>query len=375
MTPEGNIGIRLAWDGKQISRVQISPRPLVQVNALLRGKSPQEALRIIPMIFSLCGQAQAAAAATALDAAASGDMPVVPLTRERRVLAEALQEILWRFLLDLPRILHAPPQSQQLALLRRQLAGCLSAADEAQWQQGIAGLASATGHALFGTAAGWTACKDAANLIRMLEASDTATARLLVACWKNDTPPAGKPVALMPFAQAGHVMDTLLPSLAAEPRFSAYPTWQGHAMETGSLARMQHCPPMAGLLTNRAPSTGLRLLARLLDIDDLLSRLRAPALPEDSFVQGAPFGPGAGIAWVQNARGLLLHRAVLDKQGAIADYCVVAPTEWNFHPAGPCAQELTCKPASTRAQAHQHAELAAHSLDPCVAYQIEVDHA
>lgn len=376
MTPEGNIGIRLAWDGKQISRVQISPRPLAGINALLRGKSPQEALRIIPMVFSLCGQAQAAAAATALDAAASGNPPVVPLNRERRVLAEALQEILWRFLLDLPRILHAPPQPQQLASLRRGLGDCMACPDEAQWQHAIAKLEEAVSATLLGPAAeGWQEVIDAAQLIGMLEASDTATARLLVDCWKNDAPPAGQPVGLMPFVQASHVMDALLPALAGDTRFSVHPTWQGQAMETGSLARMQHCAPIAGSLSEQGPSVGLRLIARLLETGELFSRLRAPELPEDSFVQGAPCGPGAGIAWVQNARGLLLHRVVLDKQGTIADYGVVAPTEWNFHPSGPCARELTGKPTSTRTQAHQHAELAVHSLDPCVAYQIEVDHA
>jgi uptake hydrogenase large subunit len=78
---------------------------------------------------------------------------------------------------------------------------------------------------------------------------------------------------------------------------------------------------------------------------------------------------------VQNARCLLLHRAVLDKQGTIADYRLVAPTEWNFHPDGPYAQGLNDKPASTRAQVLHDAELLAHALDPCVAYQIEVDHA
>jgi hypothetical protein len=56
-----------------------------------------------------------------------------------------------------------------------------------------------------------------------------------------------------------------------------------------------------------------------------------------------------GVAWVQNARGLLLRRTVLDKQGTIADYYLVAPTEWNFHPDGPYAQGWNDKPATTPA--------------------------
>lgn len=376
MALEGTIGIRLAWDGTRICRVQIDPRPLVQINTLLRGKSPQEAVRIIPMVFSLCGQAQAAAAATALEAAATNTAPSVPLSRERRVLAEALQEILWRVLLDLPRILHAPSQPEQLATLRRQLAECLSSTEESHWHHGIARLENAVNDTLLGPAG---ACldqiDDIESLIAALDAANTATTRLLVDCWSKNVAAGGNRVALMPFATRQQVLTELVPVLLDDPDFPAHPVWQGHAAETGALARMQHCQPIAQVLDKQAPSTALRLIARLAEIGELFSRLRAPELPEDSFVQGAPCASGIGIAWVQNARGLLLHRVVLDKQGMIADYCLVAPTEWNFHPDGPCVHGLTGLPAATRAQAHQHAELLVHSLDPCVAYQIEVDHA
>lgn len=44
-------------------------------------------------------------------------------------------------------------------------------------------------------------------------------------------------------------------------------------------------------------------------------------------------GPGVGRALVETARGLLLHEITLDGD-RIADYVIVAPTEWNFHPRG-----------------------------------------
>jgi hypothetical protein len=46
--------------------------------------------------------------------------------------------------------------------------------------------------------------------------------------------------------------------------------------------------------------------------------------------------PGVGRALVETARGLLMHEIVLDGE-RIADYFIVAPTEWNFHPQGPLA--------------------------------------
>ena len=356
-------------------RARIEPRPLVPLGTLLRGKQPKDALQMIPMIFSLCGQAQAAAAATAIDAAAHNAAPSVPLWRERRVLTETLQELLWRLLLDLPRIMHAPAHPELLASLRRRLADCWVQTDEPGWQKQLADLEHAVGEALLGSPARLNEIEDADALLHILKTADTATARLLTTCWNEDDHLPDTGVPLMPFADRNHALTELAPSLRDDAAFPLYPHWQGRPAETGALARMQFCPPIAELLVRHGPSPGLRLFARLLEIRELFSRLRAPGLQEDSFVQGAPYDAGVGVAWVQNARGLLLHRAVLDKQGTIEDYCLVAPTEWNFHPEGPYAQGLKDKPASTRAQALHDAELLAHSLDPCVAYQIEVDHA
>lgn len=376
MTLEGTIRIRLAWDGRQVCRALIEPRTLVPLNALLRGKQPEDALRMIPMLFSLCGQAQAAAAASALEAAASNTTPSIPLLRERRVLMEALQETLWRLLLDLPHIMRAPAHPELLATLRRALADCLALKHETDWQNAIAELEKAVAEALLADAATeLNEIEDAEGLIQALNKAPTSTALLLAECWSRDEHSPGSAVTLMPCADPALLLANLAPTLRDDTSFPLRPTWQGHAIETGALARMQYYPPIARLLEQSGPSTGLRLIARLLEVGALFSRLRAPELPVDSYVRAAPCGAGAGIASVQNARGLLLHRVALDKHGRIADYCLVAPTEWNFHPAGSCAQGIVGRRVPSLVAARQDAELLVHSLDPCVAYQIEVDHA
>lgn len=375
MMSEARLRIRLEWDGQRICRVQVAPRPLVRINTLLRGKRADEALRMIPMVFSLCGKAQAAAAATALDAAAQVT-PSALLSRERRVLAEALQESLWRFLLDLPRLLHTLPQAVLLAALRRQLADCITMSEETEWQAAIAALDATVARALLGPAdATISALDDPDRLGRVLATADTATTRLIAACRGGDAGVRRGRVPLMPLVSRQDILSELEPSLRNNSGFPLRPYWHGNPAETGSLARMQHHPLIARLLAEQGPSIYLRLVARLAEIGELISRLRAPDLPEDSFVQGATCGPHAGIGWVQNARGLLLHRVVLDKHGTIEDYCLVAPTEWNFHPEGAILHGLAGAHATTAAQARQHAELLAHSLDPCVAHEIEVDHA
>lgn len=375
MMPEARIRIRLAWDGQRICRVQVAPRPLVRINALLRGKRADEALRVIPMVFSLCGKAQAAAAATALDAAAQV-IPSALLSRERQVLAEALQESLWRFLLDLPRLLHTMPQAVLLAALRRELADCMTISEETEWQAALAELEATVTHALLGSAVATISALDDPDLLgRALAAGDTATTRLIAACGGDEDSPCNAGVPLMPFANREDILGELEPALRNNPGFPSRPYWHGSPAETGPLARMQHHQLITRMLAEQGPSIYLRLVARLAEIGELFSRLRAPDLPEDSFVQGAPCGSHSGVAWVQNARGLLLHRVVLDKHGTIEDYCLVAPTEWNFHPEGAVLHGLAGAHATTAAQARQHAELLAHSLDPCVAHEIEVDHA
>jgi Ni,Fe-hydrogenase I large subunit len=83
---------------------------------------------------------------------------------------------------------------------------------------------------------------------------------------------------------------------------------------------------------------------------------------------------GCGIAWVENARGLLLHLVHLDA-GRISQYRIVAPTEWNFHPAGALQSALIGSPASDLTSIKKRAAQVVHSLDPCVTCRVEFDDA
>jgi Ni,Fe-hydrogenase I large subunit len=77
---------------------------------------------------------------------------------------------------------------------------------------------------------------------------------------------------------------------------------------------------------------------------------------------------------VETARGLLLHRARL-RGGRVADYQIVAPTEWNFHPEGALTRGLEGLTANDTPTLVKRARLAVHALDPCVACEVEVGHA
>ena len=346
MNLDAKIHIKLHWDGRHIGRAELQPRPLVRATELVRGKTAGQAAIIIPMLFSICGKAQGAAAAVAL-ALAQGSEPDRVAERERLVLAEALQELLWRFLLDLPRIMGGQGNPPLLAALRKGLAQAAAGQNEAAWQAFAAQAETALSQAILGmSVADWRKLADLEQLSEWLRRTDTETARNLLELWNGAGRWGDGGAALMPPASRERILNEVLPGLEGDEHFAQRPHWQGQVMETGSLARMQTHPVLAELLRQEGASILARFLARLFEMVELLDRLRQPV--GAGWVQGAALGPGIGLAWVQTARGLLLHRAELDGQGRVADYRIVAPTEWNFHPAGPCVEALTGKPAIQR---------------------------
>lgn len=393
MSLEGKVVLRLHWDGQRIVRAGLEPRHPLQAADLLRGKPAAQAAHTLPLLFSLCAKAQAAAAVTALEAA-QGMAPGAAAAkwRELMVRGEAIQELLWRFLLDLPGIMGEPRQPELLTELRRRFARVAAPAlgteewktpgaelpepDVAAWEEFSREVEAAIGADILGMPpADWVEAITVGQTARWLHASPTPTARLLLKLWNGRGLWGGGGIALMPETSRERVLNELLPGLENDPDFALRPHWLGQAMETGALARMRRHPLLAGLLQRDGVTVLARLLARLVELVELTRMLRVPAGESPGWVRGAALGYGIGLAWVQTARGLLVHRVELDDGGNVRDYRIVAPTEWNFHPSGACVRGLTGRAAASEDEARRCAELMVQALDPCVAYQIEIAHA
>ena len=89
------------------------------------------------------------------------------------------------------------------------------------------------------------------------------------------------------------------------------------------------------------------------------------------WVRAWTLADGTGLAAVQTARGLLMHQAPLARDGRIADYRMVAPTEWNFHPQGAlfrARRHRRCRDETSGAARRAGGA----ALDPCVGFRIEV---
>jgi Ni,Fe-hydrogenase I large subunit len=63
------------------------------------------------------------------------------------------------------------------------------------------------------------------------------------------------------------------------------------------------------------------------------------------------------------------------EDGRIADYRIVAPTEWNFHPRGAFVRGALALRTGKREAVRRDASRIVASLDPCVAWRVEVGHA
>ncbi|HDR8963475.1 hypothetical protein [Burkholderia vietnamiensis] len=157
-------------------------------------------------------------------------------------------------------------------------------------------------------------------------------------------------------------------AIAADPRFAQRPEQDGAPAETGVWTRC------GGPRAAAYDSAWLRLGARVAE----LARLAAGGSTAFALRSGAlALAPGEAMAWCETARGVLIHwvRLVPGDAARVADYRVVSPTEWNFHPDGTLAHALAR--VDVRPYGGDDAALAARvgalmgAFDPCIAYALE----
>ncbi len=380
---EDRITLILGVADGRVARTMVSVSRRATAATVLVGQPTDAAVRLVGLLFSLCGTAQTVAALGALEAAtARRSSPETVAARQALVLIEALEQGALRMGLDWAALVGLAPDDSGVRALRDDLEALRAivttavsgwdriggADDGAVWPP--AALADAVG-AVSARLGRWV--PDAATL------SDSVTA---IRAWAEDdqsvsaravalalaTPP--EPAPNVP-PLAGWRLVTFAERLrhdAEAAAFVARPEWRGAAAETGALARCAALPAVAALVTEGA-GLAARLVARALDLRRTEAALGALAEGEAPPPTVTGDGPGVGLAAVETARGLLVHRVVVARQRVTA-WQIIAPTDWNAHPDGALARTPLGWVATDRAALTRRVHLLALAIDPCVAYDL-----
>jgi coenzyme F420-reducing hydrogenase alpha subunit len=390
--PEGVIRARLFLTGGTITAVGIEPRPLPPLKALLKGKSSQEAVRLIPRLFSLCGVAQTVAGLDALEMALGIEAPAAQKAlRLLLTLAETVGEHARHLLLDGPLAFGLPPDVAAAKAIRKHIAMLkpLLAENEdwirpggaslncdpaalADWLEMLRKLVLS--HVMAGNdVAGLGSASDVDGWSRH---EGSVPARLLHKILRADLAGFGASATL----QMNHLpTDALMARLKGDDErdFARAPRdEQGYCLETGSLSRQGQHPIIQSFQKQGGLGLAARLAARLIELSHAITgiALSIPLLDSDQPTMSPLTGSGEGIGLAEAARGRLAHWVALT-DGMVEDYRLLAPTEWNFHPEGAFVQGLKGVRAADGQEAALKARWQALALDPCVSLEVEVSDA
>ncbi|HXQ32120.1 MAG TPA: hypothetical protein VN790_09175 [Steroidobacteraceae bacterium] len=337
------LDLTVGWRSGVIADISVhDERP--QPSRVLVGSTPAVALAMLGRLYAVCGRAQRACAELALAAAGGLPLPGARRAQLARVVGcEAVQEHLWRLMLDWPVKLGLSPLTE----LFKRWYGSIGAG-EPGWAAALleeladrglgvplAQLSDWRSLALFDQ---WSNSSPAAlaTLFQRLHQAGVAQ------CPSVDEPCDGTLAAECACTLAGYAEHPWLAALAA----------QGRWLEAHVGARLVGAVALATAL---AADAGVPI-----DMD-----AEAPA-------------PGRGLAIVTTARGILAHDLTL-VAGRIAAYAIRTPTDCNFAPDGAFVRRVVGRRAPTAEAARRCADLWALALDPCVSYavlpQMEGSHA
>lgn len=362
-----------------------STRPVGAVR-WFEGKSMDFALMSVPMLFNVCGKAQAVTLVRAIESARGMKPPYeVKQCREALVKLETLREQVFRVLVDWPSMIGETTDSKLLgdtAQAVAQLSEALGAKEilgvegagfsslarqrfSASWSE----LATALSNGLWGMPAeAWLQEMDAIEpLERWLGQAQNSTSRFLI--WLDAQPwsAAGSSMGCPEVERDDEVLQRRMEEEGEA--FAAEPDFDGVSPEQSWFTAMEPTPLIEALEAARGNGIYTRCIARLVFIAQLLRDLQKFSVegvldvPDDS--------PVPGMAHTEAARGRLTHWLRL-RGDTLERFCILAPTEWNFHPQGVARRSLESLWSEDPSTLERQARLLIQAIDPCVGYQLEI---
>ncbi len=343
---------------------------------LTRGIPADQVSAVLGNLYTLCGHAHRLCSEMAV-AAARGRPRAADPAEVARLQRDTASEHVRRMTLDWPRQLGAGSsvasieEEARLALVQCPIVLRASEPSSSTAPELHPGLLHWLEASILQTPASeWLACWDqepAGSLRSWSESSSSWLARLLNHARSMADVQTSSATGLRVHA-SDMGLRLLADCMGSKPEFTRTPVWRGECAETGTWTRLrQPMPPLVD-------TAWLKLGSRVAELARLATT-PTPAAAGDELLDAGCLALARyeGIAWVEMARGLLLHHVVLDDDGHQAQVgaChVLAPTEWNFHPRGPVAQVLESMEARPDVSTRCELELLVAAYDPCIRHEL-----
>ncbi|MCD8339781.1 MAG: hypothetical protein LUC43_06235 [Burkholderiales bacterium] len=364
----GGITVNLQVQDLKVEKASVHPDKEVKAEQILIGRDPVEAIDLIGDLFALCPHSQRAAAeaaiSTVIEGALSEDLGSV---LARSIQAERIAEGFRYFVLQLsPTSWKAKNTANFVPLWK--LVRNLEAKDltEPGWLTLQEAVSNRLGRYLKNAFEGtWendllngtfkNPCDGLLTVFSVLSRHRTLG-------WSS-VPPLK--ISNKVFLENLKSTRTPLEKLAKGP-FDYF---------TGACARMRNAPLTSSLLRTDGPSAYTRFVARF---EELLQDLQSKPVVSE-LVSSLRLSDTSAVSIVQNSRGVLLHYVEITKsvdgKNAIADYCILTPTEINVTKAPSFDKSLVGIKAPTEKELEELANLVTLSYDPCTEIKLEINHA
>ncbi|MCP3849201.1 MAG: hypothetical protein GY694_03020 [Gammaproteobacteria bacterium] len=395
---EGFLDIQLVMKNSEVNAVEIRSSRPVNASRVFIGKNINESLTMLPLLFSICGVAQACAGVRACEQALGLEVSEsLEQVRDKLVNMETLREHLWRILLDWPILLNKgmiekksisqqvnTQEMSEIIQYQKHYRQLLTADSNpflleqavssvrTESCQPINKLYQLLEKSIFAISpAQWLEIDTIEKLQHWFESSATIAAQFIKKIHQNQWQSLGRNnvKGLFTLQTEAVNIDTLVAQFDNE-NFVKLPQWHNKCYETSSLT----CVDSTLLQLLRFKwGNGLmsRLVARLTAMAQIITGLIDNTdNPMSAMSQEKYDINGDGISIVSAARGLLVHHISVEQE-KIKKYQILAPTEWNFHPQGVVAQSLAGLQGDEE-QIKIQAELLINTIDPCVGYNFHI---
>ena len=386
---EGRISITIdpALTGQ--NRVSISSHRPVHACHTFQGKTPQQALTRIPLLFNICAIAQSRAALLATQRALGISSKLHPeIARDMLVLLETAREHLFRILVEWPGLFDLKVDAERLALLGQLVPDFKNTlfksgdafsldsqleADTVLLQQQIQALDKYLETQIFGIKPGaWLEIKSIDGLNRWMHNFDTiAAVSVRTICEEGWSSQGYADCTALPKLSTSELVERF--ESAQSRHFVEQPDWKGSIYETTPYSRQMGQPLMRLLVREFHNTLIARWISRLVELANIPQKLSImkQQLAEIENQKLEVTEPAIGLAQVEAARGRLIHYLKMD-QGRISSYQILAPTEWNFHPQGLVKNSLCHLSINHPQQLEKLARLLVNAIDPCVGYDLRI---